>query len=125
MLPIGGDELAGPGGTRTYKVSLGADLGEASVEIDGRDMGAMPVRRVYPQPPVATAGLARPTPPAAGPPPFAALSRAVAAGQATLDPVSRGVPRMRSARRAVTASNGPSRASQQAIPNPNGAPIID
>ena len=40
----------GPRGPRTYSVSLGAGLGQATVEVDGQDLGAIPVRRVYPQP---------------------------------------------------------------------------
>lgn len=103
MLPAGVDDPAGSRGTRTYKVSLGADLGEARVEIDGRDMGALAVRRAYPQPRLANVSLAGPTTPA----PLASP------------------PRARPAQRTVTAINGHLPTSQTQILNPNGAPIID
>lgn len=107
MLP---DDAAGAGskGTRTYKVSLGPDLGDARVEINGRDMGALPVQRVYPQQRVASP--ARPMLP--GMP--IAVSRP-AGVDGTLPP-------LRPARRAVTETMP---TTQLGIMNPNGAPIID
>ena len=114
-----GDDPAVFSGPRTYKVSFGTNLVEARIEIDGRDVGTTPVRRVYPQPSVA--GGAR----SAMPTPFAVGRRADGPGPTVPGAaIPAAGPLIRPMRRSP-ASERPLPTAQAPILNPNGAPIID
>ena len=116
MLPTDVDDPAGSRSIRTYKVSLGPDLTEALVEIDGRDLGPMPVGRVYPQ----ATGPGRGRPPIQVP--LTAVPRLAGPGTEPAGSPYGDAPRARTARR---SGDGSLPTTQARMLNPNGAPIID
>ncbi|MEO7668485.1 MAG: hypothetical protein ABIW57_04045 [Polyangia bacterium] len=49
LVPASGKDGGGFAGRRVFRVSLDNDLGDARVELDGRDLPASAIQRVYPQ----------------------------------------------------------------------------